>query len=125
MKKLPLYISVFLVLCVIFYWVFKLNPVKTDTNTGKETAVELSCDNGASMTAKFYEPDKDGIMTRLSLSVFKDGDTVLYDLYPSISASGAKFETKDQTHSLWEHQGTFTFAVDGVDIAVCGENQGQ
>ena len=125
MKKLPIFFSALLVVCVLFYWGFKLNLFTKDTNTKKETVVELTCDDGASMTAKYYEPGKDGIMRRLSLSVYKDGNTVLYDLFPVLSGSGARFETKDQTHSLWEHQGTFTFAVDGVDTAVCRVNQGQ
>jgi len=124
MKKLYVFLLVALVLCVIFFWVFKLNLFTNDVNTKKETVVELSCDNGYSMTAKYYEPDKGGIMTRLSLSVFKDGNTVLYDLFPAMSGSGAKLETKDQKHSIWEHQGEFTFAVNGVDTAVCQEKQG-
>ena len=127
MKKLPIFFSVLLVVCALFYWGFRLNlfTKEKDINTKKETIVELTCDDGSSMTAKYYEPSKDGIMMRLSLSVYKDGNTVLYDLFPTLSASGAKFETKNQTHSLWEHQGAFTFAVDGVDTSVCRENLGQ
>ena len=125
MKKLPVFLSVFLVLCVIFFWVYKLNLFTKDTTILKETVIELICDDGASMTARYYEPDKAGIMTRVSLSVFKDGNTVLYDLFPAMSGSGARFETKDQKYSLWEHQGTFTYAVDGVDTAVCQEKQAQ
>jgi len=125
MKKLPIFLSVLFVVCVLSYWVFKLNPFKKDTDIKKETVVELTCDNGASMTAKYYEPDENGIMMRVSLSIYKDGNTVLYDLFPAMSGSGARFETKDQSHSFWEHQGTFTYAVDGIDTAVCQEKQAQ
>jgi membrane-bound inhibitor of C-type lysozyme len=125
MKKLPVFFIVFVVLVVIYFWVNKLNIFSNNTPSQKKTAVELTCDDGASMTATYYDQNKEGVMMRLSLSVFKDGDTAVYDLYPSISGSGARFETKDQKHSLWEHQGTFTFAVDGVDTSVCQEKQAQ
>ena len=125
MKKLPVILTVFIVLVVISFWVYKFNVLGSRETSQKETVVELTCDNGSTMTARYYEPDKGGIMNRLSLSVFKDGDTVLYDLSPAMSGSGARFETKDQKYSLWEHQGTFTFAVDGVDTSVCQEKQAE
>jgi hypothetical protein len=62
-------------------------------------------------------------MTRLSLTIKKNGDTQVYDMIPAMSGSGAKYETKDQRYSLWEHQGTFTFAVDGIDESVCQKNE--
>jgi len=125
MKKLLVLFLFAGAVLVVFYRVNMLRVTNVNTKTVPETVVELVCDNGYGMTARYSEPDKGGIMTRLLLTVFKDGDTRIYDMAPSMSGSGSRFATGDGKYSLWEHQGEFTFAVDEANEAVCRKKQGE
>jgi membrane-bound inhibitor of C-type lysozyme len=94
---------------------------KKQTSVGK-TTIGLSCDQGYEMSAIYDTPDRSGIMTRLLLTVYKDGNTHIYEMTPAMSASGSKFATRDQIYTFWEHQGEFTFTIRDVNEAVCREN---
>jgi len=123
MKKITLFI-IFLVVLITAFWVYKLDIFKSKSKSKTETKVELSCDDDSTMTAKYYAPDKEGIMTRLTLSVTDSEVKSDYDMIPAMSASGAKYETSDQVYSFWEHQGEFTFRMNDNIIAVCKEKVG-
>ena len=90
---------------------------------GKSTTVDLVCDKGYEISTTYSKPDANGVMTELSLNVIENGKTKVYTMMPAMSASGAKFGTPDMKYTFWEHQGTFTFAVDDVDTAICHEKE--
>jgi len=120
MKKV--YVIIFLVL-ILGVSVFSISRFDAsllgEKPVEKGPVISLTCDQGYTITIQYSEPDKSGVMTRMSLNVLKDGTTHIYDLHQALSGSGSKFETPDQKYSLWEHQGEFTFAIGGVDEAVC------
>jgi membrane-bound inhibitor of C-type lysozyme len=116
MKKYFITFAIGIVILVlgIFLW------SKKQTSVGK-TTIGLSCDRGYEMTATYDTPDQKGILTRLLLTVYKDGNTHIYEMTPAMSASGSRFATRDQIYTFWEHQGEFTFAIRDTNEAVCRE----
>ena len=84
---------------------------------------ELLCKKGYSMTLRYYAPDKNGLLSKLSLTVSKDSTANTYEMNSTMSASGAKFETTKTNYFLWEHQGTFLFGKDDQNITECKERQ--
>ncbi len=82
-------------------------------------AITLQCSNGYSAKATYYDGDSSGVMRRLLLVTAKGEDIKQYLLRQSVSASGAKFITRDQVTSFWEHQGEFSFEQGGTVLALC------
>ncbi|MEQ1528983.1 MAG: MliC family protein [Methylococcales bacterium] len=99
--------------------VTEVNPVPA------ENKLALVCDNGYAITANYHSPDAEGLMTKLSLEISKEGKTEKLDMVPAIAASGAKFETPDQKTSFWEHHDEFTLAINDQDVSVCKESRKQ
>jgi hypothetical protein len=94
------------------------SPASTPEKTNK---LVLSCDNAYDIKAVYHSPDADGILSKLSLEITKDGKTEKLEMVPAIAASGAKFETEDQSQSFWEHQDEFTLTKGDTDLSVCQE----
>lgn len=82
-------------------------------------AITLMCSNGYSAKATYYDGDSSGVMRRLLLVTAKGEDIKQYLMRQDVSASGAKFTTRDKITSLWEHQEEFTFEENGTALAVC------
>jgi hypothetical protein len=121
MKKPRVIFFILFIILLSFYWFYRQNSLKTVNPSESGKVVNLLCSSGYEMKARYSAPDKNGILIKLSLTVGKDGTTTVYDMAPAMSGSGSKFETEDQKYSLWEHQGEFTFSIDGVDQSVCTE----
>lgn len=81
--------------------------------------ISLLCSNGYTGKATYYDPGNDGIMRRLLVVTAQGEDIKQYLMLPAVSASGAKFATRDTLSSFWEHQGEFTFEQNGVTVAIC------
>ncbi len=81
--------------------------------------ISLLCSNGYTGKATYYDPGKDGVMRRLLVVTSQGEDIKQHLMLTAVSASGAKFTTRDGATSLWEHQGEFTFEQNGVSVAIC------
>ena len=92
--------------------------VRSETRPAENRLV-LVCDNGYDISAIYYEPDSEGILSKLSLKISKAGKTDAVEMIPAIAASGAKFETPDGQLSFWEHQGEFTLGKGDKNVSVC------
>jgi uncharacterized membrane protein YgcG len=126
-KKFIIIVTSIAVLFIIAMVFLKFKN-KASAGNNKETVVELSCPDGYTMTAKYYAPDKNGILSKLSLTVIKDNKKDLYEMNTAMSASGAKFETSGGSggsggsngeYFLWEHQGDFMFGQGYKTIVTC------
>lgn len=84
-----------------------------------ENRLVLFCDNGYDISAIYYAPNSEGILSKLSLKISKAGKTDAVEMIPAITASGAKFETHDGHLSFWEHQGEFTLGIGDKNVSVC------
>ncbi|MCX6795164.1 MAG: MliC family protein [Candidatus Falkowbacteria bacterium] len=87
-------------------------------------AVQLICTNEYLISALYYSPNQEGIMEKLSLTVKHSGSTKIYEMVPAMAASGAKFETTDQSFSFWEHQGEFRLSQGENDLSLCQKSTG-
>lgn len=124
MKKLFVFLLVVVAVVLVVVFVkpdFRLGGEKK--TSGESTTVDLVCDRGYEISATYSKPDANGVMTELSLSLTENGAMKVYTMAPIMSASGARFGTPDMKYTFWEHQGTFTFAVDDVETAVCHEKE--
>ncbi len=81
--------------------------------------IRLLCSNGYSGKATYYDAGKDGLMRRLLVVTAQGEDIKQYLMLATVSASGAKFATRDGVTSFWEHQGEFTFEQNGVPLTIC------
>jgi heat shock protein HslJ len=81
--------------------------------------ISLSCSNGYTGKATYYDADKNGVTRRLLLVAAQGEDIKQHLMLTTVSASGAKFTTRDGMTSLWGHQGEFTFEQNGTALAVC------
>ena len=118
--KIPGIIFSILFACILFaFGIYVFRFFKTVYPSDKQIVVNLSCNRGYEMKARYYKPDENGILTQLSLTVKKDDQSVVYDMATTLSGSGSKFETQNKRFSFWEHQGEFTFAIDNRDTSVC------
>ena len=96
------------------------------TKKPTEAIPVITCDNGYSIKARYYEPDSAGILSKLDLAVTKNGKTEKMVLYPAISASGSRFATPDLKQVFWEHQNEFYYLVNDSLICTCkGENKNE
>ena len=83
------------------------------------TVAQLICNNGYSAEATYYSPNKNGVMGRLILNVFKYEVKTQYNMIPALSVSGSKFQVEGGQISFWEHQDEFTLADGENNLAVC------
>jgi len=112
----------------LFYLIFSLvllsckaqehSVVRSETRP-TENRLVLVCDNGYDISAIYYAPNSEGILSKLSLKISKAGKTDAVEMIPAIAASGAKFETPDGQLSFWEHQGEFTLGKGDKNVSVC------
>jgi membrane-bound inhibitor of C-type lysozyme len=84
-----------------------------------ESRLVLDCDNGYRISAIYYAPDSEGVLSKLSLKISQAGKTDTVEMIPAIVASGAKFETTDGQWTFWEHQGEFTLGTGDNNVSVC------
>lgn len=80
---------------------------------------QLICNNGYSAEAIYYSPNKNGVMGKLLLNVFKYEVKTQYNMIPALSASGSKFQVEGGQIYFWEHQEEFTLAEGEKVLAVC------
>ncbi len=81
--------------------------------------ISLQCSNGYTGKVTYYDTGKDGMMRRALVVTAQGEDIKQYLMLTAVSASGAKFATRDGVTSFWEHQGEFTFEQNGVSVAIC------
>lgn len=87
----------------------KMLDVARDLMTQDGEVIMLVGDNGYQGVARYYEPNSEGLFTRMALVMFKDDKAAAYDMVTSRSASGAKFSTQEADYVMWEAKGEFSF----------------
>ena len=85
----------------------------------KVTTVSLVCKDGSVASATYYSPNAGGILQKLSLTIVRERIITNHEMISAISASGAKFSTKDGAFSFWEHQDVFRFIEGEKDVTEC------
>ena len=117
MKRSFVIVGITLLAIIIFTIIF----IKARKSDEAVKIIKLKCANGYTMMLKYHEPDKNGVLSKLSLTVITDNEKNLYEMDTAMSASGAKFETQGDKYFLWEHQGTFMFGKGEENITDCRE----
>jgi hypothetical protein len=96
-------------------------------NPGPKKAAEaipaITCDSGYSIIARYSVPDSAGILSRLDLTITKDGKAEKLVMFPAISASGSKFATSDQKQVFWEHQDEFYYFINDTLVCTCKKSK--
>jgi len=98
-------ITIVIIILGILAWLYFSNPkavVEEEGNT-----FFFACPSGTEIKIS-YDKESD------SASLYVEGKE--YKVYPTISASGARYSNDDQTVVFWEHQGEAMVEIDGEVI---------
>lgn len=95
------------------------NETTTKTVIQTQSVLELSCDNGYSITPTYYEPDEKGEFNKLSLLITKQETVGRYEMTRISTETGALYKTYNNKYTFWGYQGTYILGINGVSISGC------